>query len=65
VFAPQVLEAVGRKDLRAAAPVLDRDAPADSGRGNAAVASVQPPFDLDRLWFAKTPAPARMRDVAS
>src|SRR5882762_8369543 len=36
VFVPQVLEAVGRKDLRTAAPVLGRPAGADSGLGSAA-----------------------------
>src|SRR5438270_12552205 len=35
VFVPQVLEAVGRKDLWTAVPVLDRGAGADSVRGNA------------------------------
>src|ERR1700675_4469947 len=35
VFVPQVLEAVGRKDLRNAAPVLGRRAGADSARGSA------------------------------
>src|SRR5277367_5520575 len=35
VFVPQVLEAVGRKDLRTAAAVLGRGAGADSGLGNA------------------------------
>src|ERR1700692_1837726 len=33
---PQVLEAVGRKDLRSLAPVLGRGAGADSARGSAA-----------------------------
>src|SRR5580658_5693331 len=32
---PRVLEAVGRKDLRTAAPVRDRGASADSGLGSA------------------------------
>ncbi len=36
VFVPQVLEAVGRKDLWTAAPVLGRPAGADSGLGSAA-----------------------------
>jgi integrase len=35
VVVPQVLEAVGRKDLRTAAPVLGRSAGADSARGSA------------------------------
>src|ERR1041384_8188828 len=35
VFVPRVLEAVGRKDLRNAAPVRDRGAGADSARGSA------------------------------
>src|ERR1700751_4867423 len=35
LFVPQVLEAVGRKDLRTAAPVRDSSAGADSGRGSA------------------------------
>jgi hypothetical protein len=35
MFVPRVLEAVGRKDLRTAAPVQDRSAGADSGRGSA------------------------------
>jgi hypothetical protein len=36
VFVPQILEAVGRKDLRAAAPVRGRNASVDSGPGSAA-----------------------------
>src|ERR1700686_3105276 len=39
VFVPQVLEAVGRKDLRTVAGVLGNGAAGDSGRGSVASAS--------------------------